>query len=122
MSEREKGKRMDGWMEERTHMTELIVVLRILRTLLIQTVENEGNKANLTHVYGMERNITVVIVTDIIIIIIIIIIVQGKVIPVHAMKAYGRIGGIAPLLFNLATKWKLVVNITLRERTPVPIA
>jgi len=81
-------------------MTELIVALRILRTLVIQTVKNEGNKANPTHDYDMERNIIVVIVTDIIIIIIIIIIMQIKILPVHAMKACGRIGGTAPLIFT----------------------
>ena len=56
-------------------MTKLKVALRILRILLIQMVKNAGNKANLTHDYGMEQNITVVIATDIIIIIIIIIII-----------------------------------------------
>jgi len=82
-------------------MTELIVALRILRTLVIQTVKNEGNKANPTHDYDMERNIIVVIVTDIIIIIIIIIIImQIKILPVHAMNACGRIGGTAPLIFT----------------------
>jgi hypothetical protein len=48
-------------------------------------VKNEGNMASLTQDYGMERNITVVIVTYIIFIIIIN--VKRKVLPVHAMKA-----------------------------------
>jgi hypothetical protein len=37
---------------------------------------------------------------------------KGKVVPVsfltehHAMKAYWRIGGIAPLIFDLGTRWR----------------
>jgi hypothetical protein len=48
--------------------------------------------------------------------------VKGKILPVNDMEAYERSGGIAALIFNLATKWKSAVNITPRERTPVPIA
>jgi hypothetical protein len=79
-------------------------------------VKNEGNKENLTHDYGMKRNKAVVIVTEIIIII-----AKGNVLPVHVMKAYGRSGGRAPLIFNLATKWKPVVNIRPRGRTGYPL-
>jgi hypothetical protein len=77
----------------------------------------------------MKPNKAVVIVTDIIIIIIIIIIIliiiiiiiaKSKVLPFHVMKAYGRSGGRAPLIFNLATKLKPAVNITPRGRTEYP--
>jgi hypothetical protein len=32
---------------------------------------------------------------------------------VHAMKAYRRIIGVAPLIINLGTRWRTVVNLTL---------
>lgn len=32
---------------------------------------------------------------------------EGKDAPVHAMKAYGGSRGIAPLIFNLGTRWRL---------------
>jgi len=42
--------------------------------------------------------------------------------PVQFMAANSRIGGIAPLILNLGTRWRLVVNLMLypREGTPVP--
>jgi hypothetical protein len=40
---------------------------------------------------------------------------KGKVVPVHAMKAYG-VGGIAPLILNLGTWWRWVVRFTAREK------
>jgi hypothetical protein len=51
---------------------------------------------------------------------------EGKIVPVHAMKAYQRSRGIAALILNLSTRWKIVVDFTLwqlypRERTLVPI-
>jgi len=51
---------------------------------------------------------------------------EGKIVPVCAMKAYWRSRGIAPLIFNLGTGWKMVVNFKTwqlypRERTLVPI-
>jgi hypothetical protein len=51
--------------------------------------------------------------------------VEGKAVPVHAMKAYRGSSGIAPLVLNLGTRYR-VVNLTLWplyiwERTPVPI-
>jgi len=38
------------------------------------------------------------------------------------MKADSRIGGIVPLILNLGTRWRLVVNLMLypREGTPIP--
>ena len=35
---------------------------------------------------------------------------NGNVFPVHAIKAYRRSGGLAPLIFNLGTKWRWLVN------------
>jgi Na+/H+-dicarboxylate symporter len=35
---------------------------------------------------------------------------SSKVVPVYATKAYKRSQGIAPLLLNPGTKWRLVVN------------
>jgi hypothetical protein len=47
---------------------------------------------------------------------------EGKIVPVHAMKAYWRSRGIAPLILNLSTRWKIVSGqLYPRERTPVPI-
>jgi hypothetical protein len=51
---------------------------------------------------------------------------EGKVVPVCAMKAYRRSRGIAALIFNLSTRWKIAANFTPwqlypRERTLVPI-
>jgi hypothetical protein len=50
----------------------------------------------------------------------------GKIVPVHAMKAYRRSRGIAALILNLSTRWKIVVDFTPwplypRERTMVSI-
>ena len=39
-----------------------------------------------------------------------------KVVPVHALKAYGGRRGIAPLILNLGTRWRWVVSFT-----PLPI-
>jgi len=45
----------------------------------------------------------------------------GKVVPVHAMQAYGGIRGTAPLALNLGTRWRWVVDFTpcftVEERT-----
>ena len=38
--------------------------------------------------------------------------VLGKVVPVHAMKAYVDSRGISPLILNLSTRWKWVVKFT----------
>ena len=51
---------------------------------------------------------------------------EGKIVTVCAMKAYWRSTGIAPLILNLSTGWKIAVNFTTwqlypRERTLVPI-
>jgi hypothetical protein len=35
---------------------------------------------------------------------------DNKEVPVHAMKAFTRIGGIAPLILNLDTGWSSVIN------------
>jgi hypothetical protein len=48
--------------------------------------------------------------------------VKGKVIPVHAMKAYRRSRGIAPRILNLGTRWTSVLSfrpqsLYSRERT-----
>jgi hypothetical protein len=43
---------------------------------------------------------------------------KGKVVPVHAMKAYGWSRGIAPLILNLGTRWRCVVNFTPRSLYP----
>ena len=49
----------------------------------------------------------------------------GRVAPVHAIKAYRGSRGIAPLILNLGTRWRCVVNFTRRplytqQRTPAP--
>jgi len=36
----------------------------------------------------------------------------------HAMKAYWRIGGVAPLILYLGTKWRWVVSFTPRPLYP----
>jgi hypothetical protein len=46
--------------------------------------------------------------------------------PVNALKAYGGSRFITPLMFDLSTRWRLVVNFTTlslypREGIPVPI-
>jgi len=51
---------------------------------------------------------------------------KGKVVSVHAIKAYRGSRGVLPLILNLGTKWRWVVIFTLRaiyfqERTLVPI-
>jgi len=51
--------------------------------------------------------------------------VKGKVAPIHAMKAYRGSKGIAPLIFNLRTRFGCVVKIISKllypwERTLVP--
>jgi hypothetical protein len=40
--------------------------------------------------------------------------VGSKVVAVHAMKAYGESGNVAPLILNLGPRWRSVVNFTLR--------
>jgi len=35
---------------------------------------------------------------------------KGKLVPVHALKAYSGSRGVAPLIFNLGTRWNWVVN------------
>jgi hypothetical protein len=51
---------------------------------------------------------------------------EGKIVPVRVMKAYQRSRGIAPLILNLSSRWKIVVDFTPwqfypKERTLVPI-
>ena len=36
--------------------------------------------------------------------------IKGRVIPVQAMKAFRVSGGVSPLILNLGTRWKSVVN------------
>jgi hypothetical protein len=48
---------------------------------------------------------------------------EVKVVPVQAMEAYKRSGGIVPLILNLSTRWRWLVNVMPlslyhRERTP----
>jgi hypothetical protein len=50
---------------------------------------------------------------------------RGKLVFVNAKKAYSRSRGTVPLILNLATRWRWVVNFTSlplcpRERSPVP--
>jgi hypothetical protein len=50
--------------------------------------------------------------------------VKAEVFPVQAVKAYGGSRGIAPLILNLGTRWRLDFRLPLhypREVTPVPI-
>jgi hypothetical protein len=44
--------------------------------------------------------------------------VKGKAVPVHAVKAYRGTRGIAPLILNLGTRWRWVVNFTPRPLYP----
>ena len=37
---------------------------------------------------------------------------KGIVFPLRAMKAYMMSGGIAPLIFNLGSRWRSVVSLT----------
>jgi len=51
--------------------------------------------------------------------------VEGKVIPVHAMKPYRGSRGTAPVILNHGARWRLVVNIMPRplypwKNNPVP--
>jgi len=49
---------------------------------------------------------------------------KGEVVPVHAIKAYRGIVGVAALILNLGTGWKLVVSLSrfpCREKNPLPI-
>jgi hypothetical protein len=41
---------------------------------------------------------------------------KGKVVPVHAMKAYRGSGGIAPFILNLSTRWE----VNCQHHTPAP--
>jgi hypothetical protein len=41
-----------------------------------------------------------------------------KIFPVHAMKAYRVSRGIAPLILNLCTRWRLVADFTTRRLYP----
>jgi len=43
---------------------------------------------------------------------------KGKVVPVHAMKIYRRSRGIAPLILNLGTRLRWVVNFTPQPLQP----
>jgi hypothetical protein len=43
---------------------------------------------------------------------------KGKAVPVHFMKAYTVSRGTAPLILNLGTKWRCVVNIKFRRVIP----
>jgi hypothetical protein len=43
---------------------------------------------------------------------------KGKVVPVHSMKVYTGSIGTAPLILNLGTKWRCVVNIKFRRVIP----
>jgi len=50
---------------------------------------------------------------------------KGKFVSVQTIKAYTGSGGTIPFILNLGTRWRWVVNITLRplylqDRTPVP--
>jgi hypothetical protein len=38
--------------------------------------------------------------------------VKGEVVPLHAMKTCRGNGGIVPLIVNLASTWKPVINLT----------
>jgi len=38
--------------------------------------------------------------------------VKGRAVPLHTMKAYGGIRGIAPLILDLSTTWRFVVQFT----------
>jgi hypothetical protein len=40
---------------------------------------------------------------------------KDKVAPVHAMKTNGGRSGVAPLILNLGTRWKIVANFTLQS-------
>jgi hypothetical protein len=43
---------------------------------------------------------------------------KDKAVPVHSMKAYTVSRGTAPLILNLGTKWRCVVNIKFRRVIP----
>lgn len=45
----------------------------------------------------------------------IIIITKGKAFLVHALKSYRESRGVAPLIHNLGTTWRSVVNLMLRS-------
>jgi hypothetical protein len=51
---------------------------------------------------------------------------KGKLLPVHTMKIYSGCRGIAPLILNLGTRWRWVVNLAIRplyllEKPPYPL-